>query len=132
MIELIYNKIRKKIKMIEKRKKTFEETQIGDMLLCTMPLPKKELKKIEEHHRIRPYLVVQKESNFLLCYQSSSKNKEQANNYEKYCINSKKYQNNKNSWIDLTSVKKIPIRNINLKYIQLNQIDIKNMENEYV
>lgn len=128
MIKQIYNKIREKIKMIEKQKKTFEETQIGDMLWCTMPLPKKELKKIEEHHRIRPYLVVQKELNFLLCYQSSSKNKEQANNYEKYCINSKKYQNNKNSWIDLTSVKKIPITKINLKYIQLNQIDIKNME----
>lgn len=38
MIKQIYNKIREKIKMIEKQKKTFEETQIGDMLWCTMPL----------------------------------------------------------------------------------------------
>lgn len=128
MIKQIYNILLKKIQIRQKQKNMFSKIQIGDMLWCMMPLSKKELRKIEVNHRIRPYLVVKKEENFLLCYQSSSKNREQMNNYEKYCINSGKYKNVKNSWIDLTDIKRIRIKDIQLEFIKLNQIDIKKIE----
>ena len=98
------------------------------MLWCNMPLPKKQLKEIEESHRIRPYLVVEKGTNYLLCYQSTSKNKEKLNNYQKYFINSKKYKIKKDGWIDLTAIKKITIKNIQSSYIKLDQIDIRKIE----
>lgn len=114
--------------MARRRKKIFYETQIGDILWCNMPLPKKQLKEIEESHRIRPYLVVKKESNFLLCYQCTSKNRKELSNYQKYCISGRKYRNKKDSWIDLTDIKKIKIKNIQSFFIKLNQVDLKKIE----
>lgn len=127
-IKQIYSNLIKIIKAIQKRKKIFDETQLGDMLWCNMPLSKKELRQIEESHRIRPYLVVEKGPNFLLCYQASSKSREHFNNYEEYCVNTGKYRNKRNSWIDLTNITKISIKNIKSEYITLNQIDIKKIE----
>lgn len=127
-IKQIYNNITKKIAMTRQQKTIFYKAQKGDVLWCNMPLPKKQLKEIEQSHRIRPYLVVKKEHNFLLCYQCSSKNREEFNNYQKYFINGRKYRNKKDSWIDLTDVKKIKIKNIQSSYIKLNQIDIKKIE----
>ena len=95
MIKQIYNILMKKIQLRQKQVEIFAKTQAGDMLWCSMPLSKKEISKIDINHRIRPYLVVKKEKNFLLCYQSSSKNREQISNYEKYCVISGKYRNKK-------------------------------------
>lgn len=128
MIKQIYNILIEEIQLRQKQKEIFAKTQVGDMLWCSMPLPKEELKKIEIEHRIRPYLVVKKEKNYLLCYQSSSKDRKQMNNYEKYCVKSGKYRNKKTSWLDLSSVKKIEMKNIQLEFIKLNQIDIKKIE----
>lgn len=128
MIKRIYNILMRKIQLRQKQRKIFARTQVGDMLWCKMPLSKKELEEIDINHRIRPYLIVKKEKNFLLCYQSSSKNREEMNNYEKYCVNSRKYRNKKTSWIDLTGIRKIKIKNIQLEFIKLNQIDIKKIE----
>ena len=50
------------------------------------------------------------------------------NNYQKYFINGKKYRNKKDSWIDLTEIQKIKIKNIQSPYIKLSQIDIKKIE----
>ena len=124
----IINKINNKLCTAGQQRKIFQETQIGDLLWCKMPLPKKQLKQIEESHRIRPYLVIEKKSNFLLCYQSTTKNRKEMNNYQKYLINGKKYRKKRNSWIDLTKVEKISIKNIQSPYIKLNQIDIKKIE----
>lgn len=128
MINQIINKINNKLCILGQQRKIFQETQIGDLLWCQMPLPKKQLKQIEESHRIRPYLVVEKGPNFLLCYQSTTKNRKEMNNYQKYLINGKKYRKKKNSWLDLTKVEKISIKNIQSPYIKLNQIDIKKIE----
>lgn len=128
MIKQIYNRLKEKRQLRQKQKEIFEKTQIGDVLWCSMPLSKRELRKIEISHRNRPYLVVKKEKNFLLCYQSSSKNRENINNYEKYAINSGKYKNKKTSWIDLRHIKKIKIKNIQSEFMKLNQIDIKKIE----
>ena len=128
MINQIINKINNKLCILGQQRKIFQETQIGDLLWCKMPLPKKQLKQIEESHRIRPYLVVEKGPNFLMCDQSITKNRKEINNYKKYLINGKKYRKKKNSWLDLTKVEKISIKNIQSPYIKLNQIDIKKIE----
>ncbi len=128
MIKQIFNILIRKIKFRQRQKDMFNKTQIGDMLWCMMPLSKKELSKIEKNHRIRPYLVVRKEKNFLLGYQSSSKNREQMNNYETYCINGGKYKNAKDSWLDLTSINKIKMKDIQLEFFKLNEIQIKKIE----
>ena len=128
MINQIINKINNKLCVLGQQRKIFQETKIGDLLWCKMPLPKKQLKQIEESHRVRPYLVVEKGQNFLLCYQSTTKNRKEMNNYQKYLINGKKYRKKKNSWIDLTKVEKISIKDIQSPYIKLNQIDIKKIE----
>lgn len=127
-IKKVYSNINKKIMLHQQKKEIFREAKIGDMIWCNMPLPKKQLNLIEQSHRIRPYLVVNKEQNFLLCYQCSSKNREELNNYQKYLIKGKKYKTKKDSWLDLTEIKKIKIKNIQSPYIKLNQIDIKNIE----
>ena len=128
MIKQVYNILLKNIQLRQKQKEIFDKVQVGDMLWCKMPLSKLQLSKIERNHRIRPYLVVKKEQDFLWCYQSSSKNREEINNYEKYGVNSGKYKNKKTSWIDLKNIKKIKIRNIQLEFITLNQIEIKKIE----
>lgn len=82
IITQIINKINNKLCTAGQQRKIFQETQIGDLLWCKMPLPKKQLKQIEESHRIRPYLVIEKKPNFLLCYQSTTKNRKEMNNYQ--------------------------------------------------
>ena len=61
-----YDNLIKKILKKRQQRKIFYKTQIGDMLWCNMPLPKKQLKEIEESHRIRPYLVVEKGTNYVI------------------------------------------------------------------
>ena len=131
-IKNLFHSIIERIKKIQKQRKIFDNVKVGDMLWCNMPLSKRELNIIEESHRIRPYLVVEKEPNFLLCYQCSSKSRKELNNYEEYCIKNKKYRNKKDSWIDLTNVIKIKIKNIESEYIKLNQIDIKRIEKRII
>lgn len=128
MIKQVYNILMKRIQLRQKQKEIFNKVKVGDMLWCKMPLSKLQLSKIEKNHRTRPYLVVKKEQNFLWCYQSSSKDRKKINNYEKYGINSGKYKNKKTSWIDLKSIKKIKIKNIQMEFITLNQIEIKKIE----
>lgn len=128
MFKRMYGNLIKRIQLRQRQRDIFEKVQVGDMLWCNMPLSKRKLKEIESSHRVRPYLIVKKEENFLLCYQSTSKNRENMNNYEKYCIKAGKYKNKKDSWIDLTNIKKIRIKDIQLEFIKLNQIDIKKIE----
>ena len=124
----ILNNVIKKIEIIKSRKEIFKNIQIGEMVWAKMPLKNKEIKRIEESHRIRPYLVVKKEKNFFLGYQSSSKKREKYNNYQEYCLKKLKYKSKKDSWIDLTNIKKIPLNNIISKYIKLSEIDLKRIE----
>ena len=128
MINKIIAHIKRRIATYKTQKRIFETIQKGNMVWCKMPLSKKQLKKIEESHRVRPYLIVDKGPNFLLGYYTSSKNRKDLNNYQKYIIKGIKYKRSKDSCIDLTNIKKVRIRNIKSTYIKLSQIDIKNIE----
>lgn len=117
-----------KTNQIKNQKKLLESIKPGDLVWAKMPLPRKELNQIEENHQVRPYLIVQKDKFNIYAYKSSSKNYERLNNYEEYSINSLRYNQNKNSFIDLTKIYKIPFFNLKSKYITLNQFDLKNIE----
>lgn len=98
------------------------------MIWAKMPLRKKELRKIEESHRVRPYLVVRKTKNMLICYQSSSKPSVILNNYEEYYIKKEKYKKKKDSFLNFTKAIMLPICNIENMYITLNDFDLKEIE----
>lgn len=127
VINLIKNFV-KKIKSIPYQKELLKSIEIGDLVWARMPLPKKELSQIEENHQVRPYLIVKKDKFYIYAYKSSSKSNGILNNYEEYSINSLRYNRNKNSFIDLTKIYKIPFFNLKSKYITLNQFDLKNIE----
>lgn len=127
-VKEIYLKLINKIISQNKKKKIFKSLEIGDMIWGIMPLPKKELEKIEKSHRIRPYLIVRKTKKYLLCYSSSSKEREEMCAFQKYCIKGNKYRQKKDSWLDLSNVKKIKIKNIVSVYIRLKKEDIRNIE----
>lgn len=93
-----------------------------------MPLPKKELNKIEESHQTRPYLVVAKDNFYIYAYQSSSKQCNRLNNCQQYVINKLHYHQNKDSFINLTQIYKIPFINLRNKSLSLNQLDLKNVQ----
>lgn len=108
--------------------KLFRTAKSGDLLWAKMPLPRKELKQIQKNHQVRPYLIAYKDRFNIYAYKSSSKKGERLNNYEEYPINSLRYNRNKNSFIDLTKIYKIPFINLKSRYITLNQFDLRNIE----
>jgi len=93
-----------------------------------MPLPRKELNKIEVSHQTRSYLIVAKDNLYIYAYQSSSKQWNRLNNSQEYFINKLHYHQNKDSFINLTQIYKIPFINLKNKSITLNQIDLKNIQ----
>ena len=52
----LFKKIYIALKSTDEQKALFKKLQKGDMVWAKMPLSNKELEKIEEKHRIRPYL----------------------------------------------------------------------------
>ena len=93
-----------------------------------MPLSKKELNTIEISHQTRPYLVVSKDNFYIYAYPSSSKQSNKLNNCQEYMINKLHYHQNKDSFINLSKIYKIPFINLKDKYITLNQLDLKNIQ----
>lgn len=118
---IIFKNIKEKIKLINLLKP-------GDLVWSKMPLSRKELKKIEKEHQIRPYLVVDKSRFFIYAYQSSSKQSDTLNNCQEYRINKLRYKQNKDSYINLTKVYKIPFYKIKNKHKTLNDMDLKNIQ----
>lgn len=100
----------------------------GDMVWARMPLPHYELEKIKADHRIRPYLVMWKDFANIYGYQSSSKRKREFNNYETYRINRCRYNNKKDSWIDLTRIVKVPVNCLMRKLCTLSKPDFMMIE----
>lgn len=117
-----------KINIIKSQKKLFNSLNPGDLVWAKMPLPKKELNKVEESHQIRPYLVVHKDKFNIYAYQSSSKQLDKLNNCQEYCIHKIRYKQNKDSFINLTKIHKLRFVNLKEKHITLNELDLKNIQ----
>lgn len=117
-----------KLRASKEQKEKFSKINVGDMFWAKMPLKRKELKDIEESHRIRPYLVARKTKTSLICYQSSSKPSEKLNNYEEYYIRKERYKKKRDSWLSLNKAIKVPMCNIKNNYIKVNDFDLKGIE----
>ena len=117
-----------KINTVKSQKKLLNSLNPGDLVWAKMPLPKKQLNKIEESHQIRPYLIVHKDKFNIYAYQSSSKQLDKLNNCQEYCINKLRYKQNKDSFINLTKIHKLPFVNLKEKHITLNELDLKNIQ----
>lgn len=124
----IFNNLKQHLKAIQSQKNLLNMLQKGDLVWAKMPLTKKELSKIANSHRIRPYLVIKKETFNCYVFQSSSKSSNRLNNLQEYCIHKKIYKQNKDSFINLTQVYKIPFYNLLEKASTLNNIDLSNIE----
>lgn len=97
------------------------------MVWAKMPLSDEELSKIEESHRIRPYLVVDKGDNVVYAFQSSHTRFNALNNYQTYGIDYRKFGYDKN-WIRLQQVECIPIDNLRAKMLHLSDHDLSMIE----
>ncbi len=84
-----------KINIVKSQKKLLNSLNPGDLVWAKMPLPKKQLNKIEESHQIRPYLVRYKDKFNIYAYQSSSKQMDKLNNTQEYCIRKIRYNKTK-------------------------------------
>lgn len=129
MFELnILKNFMQKITIIKNQKILLDSLNSGDLVWAKMPLTKKELSNITKNHQIRPYLVVYKDRFNIYAYQSSSKQCNILNNCQEYFINRFLYKKNKDSFINLTKVYKIPFINLKSHYITLNKLDLKNIQ----
>lgn len=117
-----------KINIIKSQKKLLNSLNLGDLVWAKMPLPKKELNKVEKSHQIRPYLVAHKDKFNIYAYQSSSKQLDKLNNCQEYCVHKMRYKQNKDSFINLTQINKLPFINLKEKHITLNELDLKNIQ----
>lgn len=112
------------------QKNLLASIKVGDLVWAKMPLSKKELKNIEKSHRTRPYLVISKDKYNIYGYASSSSSRQNKgfNNYEEYCIPKTRYNQNKNSWISLTKLYKIPVCNLISKHQTISKFDLNNIQ----
>lgn len=93
------------------------------MVWAIMPFNKKTMEEIEESHRCRPYLVMYKDDKNIYAYFSSSSMTGNANNIKKYCIDKTKYGIQKDSWIDLKKIYKVPVYNLKDYFYTLKKED---------
>ena len=117
-----------KIKSTKLQRENFSRIKTGDMIWAKMPLKRRELKEILKNHRVRPYLVIRKDKNCLICYKSSSKKNNRVSNYDEYHIKKEKYKKKRDSWINLYNTTKIPICNIEDKYVSVSRFDLQEIE----
>lgn len=129
MLKFIISKnLHQLINAIKFKKQLLNSLNPGDLVWSKMPLSKKELNKIEESHRIRPYLVMHKSRFNIYAYPSSSKQFVNLNNTKEYCIHKARYNKNKDSFINLSKIYRIPVIDLQQKYITLNELDLKNIQ----
>lgn len=120
--------LNQRIHPIKSQKKLLNSLNPGDLVWAKMPLPKKQLNKIEESHQIRPYLIMHKDKFHVYAYPSSSKQWNKLNNIQEYCICKTRYKQKKDSFINLTEIHKIVFIHLKKKYITLNELDLRNIE----
>ena len=100
----------------------YNEVAIGNLVWALMPLSDDELERIEESHRIRPYLVVAKDENYFYGYYCSTKQKSRY--LATFKLDKNIYDHRKNTYVYLTNTYKIPRTNFRDIY---NRIEINNL-----
>ena len=120
--------LKQKINELKSQKYLLTNVQVGDLVWSKMPFSKKELDKIEQSHRIRPYIVIKKDMLNIYAFQSSSKSSTRLNNIQEYKLHKGYYMQNRDSYINLTQVYKIPFYKLKEKSNKINSFDLNNIE----
>lgn len=87
----------------------FKELQVGDVYYCNMPRKTKELRKIEESHRIRPYLCLKKGKNYFYGIPATSNKLTHWNYFRKFAYFDQEGIDKRESTLQLTHIEKIPM-----------------------
>lgn len=86
-----YRKSDSNIECREYQQNIFDNTNVGDLLYCDMPLSKKELNTIPEGHRTRPYYIAYKLNNGFIAYGLQSNMMKYVSNLKQYKLDNIKY-----------------------------------------
>lgn len=106
----------------ESQKRVFDEIHPGELIYAEMPLGDAALYDVPEGHRVRPYVVVRKEKDRLICYPSSHKKGNYKNKFREFAFKKsrndtrfkggRKVATEQDSYIDLYKVSEIKIEKL--------------------
>lgn len=116
---MLFKNLKNKIKCMtasDFQKNLLYESRTGWLVWAQMPVPQETLEKIEDTHRIRPYLIMAKDKEDIYGYQCSSSKYMELNSYEQCFIDKKIYNKEKDTWINLTTIYKVPIYNLKNRF----------------
>lgn len=92
-------------------RQVFSAIREGDIILAAMPVPAELLGQIDADHRVRPYAVVRKESDFLYAYQGTS-NQNYVPSGLSYPLKQGEYNLWKDGILALNDMKKLPASHV--------------------
>ncbi|MCF0107364.1 MAG: hypothetical protein HUJ53_11425, partial [Holdemanella sp.] len=99
----------------------YERLQPGDVVWARMPFKAKKLKKIQESHHIRPYVVMAKENDEIIAYYCSTKAKQWISHYT---VNAKRHDEmKKDSHVYLNQTWTLKINDLQSYYMTLENYE---------
>lgn len=105
--------VAKSTNYLDEQYKLFQTIQPGYLVFCRMPVCEDNLVDINHPHRIRPYLIIKKDKDYLYGYAGSTKKKNPKIQYTlKDGHKDKKTGAFSDSYLYLNNVYRIPIQNI--------------------
>lgn len=105
----------------------FSKLKPGDLILGKMPMSDSELYDVPDGHRHRPYLVIKKEDNKVMCLQGS--HRQYSDDRETFKTNIANFgQYNGDTFFGITEKYDIPIENINKNIGSLTDKQLKALQ----
>lgn len=105
------------INWTNEQKEIFDRLQTGDLIYAQMPLSDKELEKVPEGHRTRPYYVIYKSKNVIDAFMCSSSPFNISDGFSTFTLYDCSYEGlTKTTYIDLGHIFQVPVNNI-IRYL---------------
>ena len=105
----------------------FSELKPGDLILGKMPMSDSELYDVPDGHRHRPYLVVKKEKDRVICLQGS--HRQYSDDKETFKVNIANFgQYNGDTFFSISDNYEIPVENINKNIGSLTEKQLKALQ----
>lgn len=95
--------------------------QPGEIFWCLMPLKKEQLEKIEESHRVRPYLIERVENHQIHAYYCSSSPIRRIPHNEQYIIKKDQFYCHRDTYVNLHTTYTIPFENLRSFYFAIDR-----------
>lgn len=105
----------------------FNKLESGDLILGKMPMSDSELYDVPDGHRHRPYLVIKKKSDKVICLQGS--HRQYSDDRETFKINIADFgQYNGDTFFSISEYYEIPVENINKNIGSLTDKQLKALQ----